>query len=142
MELLDVGAVADLPVLFVEFDAWCRDKRIHHGIDQFTMADFQVETLSTSYPHFRGKGSACKVLSVFLAQRLQAEPALKLQAWCAWALADFAETLDRAGVWLTGEQRQRAAASGYLFLQTYMKLAEQYLEMLKPRYKVRPKPAT
>lgn len=142
MELLDVGAVADLPVLYVEFDAWCRDKGIHHGIDQFTLADFQIETLSTSYPHFRGKGSACKQLSVFLAHRLQQEPALVVQSWCAWALADFAETLDLAGTWLTDEQRARAARSGYTFLQTYMHLAELHMERLHPRYKVRPKPDT
>ena len=46
MELLDVGAVADLPVLFVEFDAWCRDNGIHHGIDQFTMADSRSRRLA------------------------------------------------------------------------------------------------
>ena len=80
------------------------------------------------------------MLATLLALRLQREPGLELQAWCAWALADFAETLDRAGTWLSEAERQRAAASGYKFLETYMKLAEQYMAMLKPRYKVRPKP--
>jgi len=63
-ELLDAGAVQDLTVFFVEFDGWCKEHDLHHGLDTLTLADFKIEAVGLNYPHFRGKGYACKVLSV------------------------------------------------------------------------------
>jgi len=77
---------------------------------------------------------------VFLAHRLQQEPTLQLQAWCAWYLADYSATLDHASTWLTDAERLRAGESGGLFLKSYMMLADAYLKKTVPRYKVRPKP--
>jgi len=61
---------------------------------------------------------------VFLAHRLQQEPTLQLQAWCAWYLADYSATLDHASTWLTDAERLRAGESGGLFLKSYMMLVQ------------------
>ena len=68
-----------------------------------------------------------------------AEPDSWREAWCAYGLAKFSAVLDRAGPYLSSEERKDAADAGYLFLQHYAGLAQRDLKTARCCYKFRPK---
>ena len=61
------------------------------------------------------------------------------QAVCAWAIHTFGQTLDGAKMWLNEAAADKAVNAGLLYIQTYVALANDYLQKFVPRYKVRPK---
>lgn len=62
-----------------------------------------------------------------------------MEAVCSWALSEFGVVLDNASLWLSEAEASQAAELGLLFGQLYLKLAQNALQKLRPRYKMRPK---
>ena len=137
---------AQLAAAYAEFYSFCKNSCLQHTIKRFSCAGFSVQTLSGSWPAFKGKAHNCLVLCSWLACKArevtEAHPSeySNVRAQVFWAWKTFFEICSSADPdWLNaGELASLDACTKVLILGSN-KLAQINSALSKPRWKIRPK---
>ena len=96
-----------------------------------------------TYPVLGAKAADCSTILQFVNFKLQ-QPGVQIEDYpgltaCVWAATVFSGCLMSGSLMLTNAERETVVFAGGMYLETYMKLANQALDNSDRYFKVRPK---
>jgi hypothetical protein len=114
--------------LWEDFRAWCRVRRHAAAGPRFSLASVGRETGAT-YPELSSayKAASVQLLVHWVAEKSQEIDPSPLRRLHSESLAMWVRTCAAAGVWMSGEERQRAFQHGRTYLLSHMRLAKLHL---------------
>ena len=125
--------------LMTDVKAWCK----RHG-QVLSLTKINKDTLnwkSGECPELRAKGADTMLCLRFLCDKLQQVRLAKYEGLvaCTWAAVQFIGVLTHALLFMTDSECSTAAATGRLFVRSYISLAAESLEAQDYYFKCRPK---
>jgi hypothetical protein len=114
--------------LWEDFRAWCRVRRHAAAGPRFSLASVGRETGAT-YPDLSSayKAASVQLLLHWVAEKSREIDPCPLRRLHSESLAMWVRTCAAAGVWMSGEERQRAFQHGRTYLLSHMRLAKLHL---------------
>ena len=116
---------AYLGEVWMEFNTWCKGKKISGSQKKFSMRNIMSTTVD-KYPLLHGKAANTRVVLAFLAERIvrrtrgSRSPYLQKCATCAWAINEYHRLCEQAGDPFSETAAAEVVKVGWLFLETYV----------------------
>ena len=122
-----------------KFLSWCRLNGSETTHDGFTRNSLHY-TKGNMYPWLAGKAADVRLVVMWMASELNAaQGQFPLLSRCMIALANYLHTMSKAGPLLEKHESALLRESGTMFVQSYLTLAAQHVELGRTLYKIRPK---